>query len=120
MAEPATSGAATWIGSKLLPPLLGFIGASLMLLYTRELDPRRMVVAVGFGVVAAWLVPPIAVPALRSGAGLDWLPADGSVEGLLGLLIGLAAINLVGLWLKASGNPAEALAAIKGAAQPKE
>lgn len=113
MTDPTAAGA-SWLGSKLLPPFLGFIGATLMLLYTRELDPRRMAVAVIFGVLAAWLVPPLAVAALRNMASLDWLPKDGSVEGLLGLLVGLAAINLVGLWLRVSKDPRVAIQSVKG------
>lgn len=104
MAEPATA-AGGWLTSKLLPPFLGLVGATLMLLYTRELDPRRMAVAVVAGVVAAWLVPPIASAGLRSMGSLDWLPRDGSVEGLIGLLSGMAAINLVAFWLRISKDP---------------
>lgn len=114
MPEPTTAAAGSWIGSKLAPPLLGFLGATIMLLYTRELDPRRMAVAVAFGVLAAWLAPPMAVSGLRNLGGQDWLPTDGSVEGLFGLLIGLAAINLVGLWLQISRDPRAALRAVKG------
>lgn len=108
MADPTTAGAG-WLTSKLMPPFLGFIGSTLMLLYTRELDPRRMAVAVIFGVLAAWLAPPLAVAGLRSMFALAWLPSDGSVEGLMGLLIGLAAINLVGFWLQVSKDPRTAL-----------
>ena len=108
MPEPTTTGLAGWLGSKLLPPLLGFVGASLMLLYTREMDPRRMVVAVVAGVISAWLVPPIAVAGARH-SGFVWLPADGSVEGVLGLLVGLGAINLVGVWLRVSSDPQAAM-----------
>jgi len=115
MGEPTIAG--SWLTSKLLPPFLGFVGSSLMLLYTRELDPRRMAVAVIFGVLAAWLVPPMAMAGLRSMASLEWLPKDGSVEGLMGLLIGLAAINLVGLWLQFSRDPRAAIHAAKEGAE---
>lgn len=113
MAEPTTTAGAGWLGSKLMPPFLGFIGSSLMLLYTRELDPRRMAVAVIFGVIAAWLVPPLAVAGLTALFNLTWLPRDGSVEGLIGLLIGLAAINLVGYWLQLSKDPRAMIQAAK-------
>lgn len=111
MADPTIAGG--WLTSKLMPPFLGFVGATLMLLYTRELDPRRMAVAVIFGVLAAWLVPPMAVAAMNAWFSLAWLPKDGSVEGLMGLLIGLAAINLVGYWLQVSKDPRAALQAAK-------
>lgn len=112
MADPVMDPG-NWLGSKVLPPILGLVGASLMLLWTRELDPRRMAVALIFGPIAAWLVPPILVPALRSWAVLAWLPKDGSVEGLVGLLVGIAAINLVSLWLKFSSDPRAALQSVK-------
>jgi hypothetical protein len=80
-----------------------------MLVHTRELDKRRMLVAVGFGVLAAWLMPPIAVAGLRQSFGWAWLPSDGSVEGLLGLLVGLGSINLVGAWLRFVRDPKAAL-----------
>ncbi len=102
MTDP-TTGAAGWLASKLAPPLFGLVGAVMMLLYTREADHRRMVVAVVAGMVLAYVLPPILMGYARSV--ISWLPADGSVEGLLGFLLGLAAIGLVGWWLKVSRNP---------------
>jgi len=104
MPEPTTTGIASWLGSKLLPPVLGFVGATLMLLHTREMDPRRMVVAIVAGVISAWLVPPIVVAGARH-SGFGWLPTDGSVESVLGFLVGLGAFNLVGVWLRSTRDP---------------
>lgn len=104
MTEPTTTGAAGWLASKLAAPLFGLVGAVLMLLYTREQDQRRMVVAVVAGMVLAYVLPPIVMGYARS-AGWAWLPTDGSAEGLLGFLLGLAAIGLVGWWIRTSRNP---------------
>lgn len=83
------------ITAKLLPPIAGFLGAVIMLSYMSEMPPRHWVAALLAGVLAAYFVPPI-VLAWLAHAGLDWLPTDGSVEGLLGLLLGMGAIHIVG------------------------
>jgi hypothetical protein len=99
---------------------MGFLGACLMLLYTNELDRKRMIVAITFGIASAIVCPPIIIPALREGAGFSWIPMNGSAEGFIGLMLGVASINLVALLLKFSSNPASLSAAIRGDDQPKE
>lgn len=81
--------------AKLIPPIAGFFGAVIMLSYMAEIPPRHWATALLAGVLAAYFVPPIAVAWLAH-QGVAWLPEDGSVEGLLGLLLGLASIHLVG------------------------
>lgn len=81
--------------AKLIPPLAGFLGAVIMLSYMSEMPPRHWAAALLAGVLSAYFVPPI-VSAWFAHAGLEWLPSDGSVEGLLGLLLGMGAIHLVG------------------------
>lgn len=80
--------------AKLVPPIAGFLGAVIMLSYMSEIPPRHWVTALLAGVLAAYFVPPILVAWLIH-KGIAWLPLDGSVEGLLGLLLGLASIHLV-------------------------
>lgn len=113
MSDPITPGAGL-LGHKLAPPLLGFIGASLQLLYTRELDPRRMAVAVIAGVLSAWIVPPMIVAYASTVPALAFLPAGGSVESLLGLLVGMCSINLVGWWLSVTRNPRDIVPGLPG------
>jgi Na+/proline symporter len=121
MAEPTSSAAsAGWLGSKLFPPLMGFLGACLTLLYTNELNRKRMLVAITFGIASAIVGPPILIPALREGAGLSWIPTNGSAEGLIGLILGVASINIVALLLNFSANPASLRDVISGKGKPKE
>ncbi|MCA9911835.1 MAG: hypothetical protein KC496_00735 [Anaerolineae bacterium] len=97
---------------KFIPPALGFLGAIIMMSYMKEMPPRIWVTAILAGVCSAWVVPPIAAAWLIH-AGISWLPIDGSVEGLLGLLMGLASIHLVAgaavLGRKFSDNPLDFL-----------
>jgi len=112
MSEPftaAATGAATIASAKLLPALVGFVGALITLSYMPDLSRRQWVTAVLFGTVASYFVPPIfSAWAHQSGAAL-WLPADGSIEGLCGLLLGMGSIHIVGgvtvLGRRFSGDP---------------
>ena len=81
--------------TKLIPPIAGFFGAVIMLSYMSEIPPRHWATALLAGVLAAYFAPPIAMAWLEH-QGFSWLPVDGSVEGLLGLLLGMASIHLVG------------------------
>lgn len=81
--------------AKLIPPIAGFLGAVIMLSYLSEIPPRHWVTALLAGVLAAYFAPPIAVAWLAH-KGFEWLPVDGSVEGLLGLLLGMGSIHIVG------------------------
>lgn len=81
--------------AKLIPPIAGFLGAVIMLSYLAEIPPRHWVTALLAGVLAAYFAPPIAVAWLAH-QGVEWLPIDGSVEGLLGLLLGMGSIHIVG------------------------
>ena len=81
--------------TKLIPPIAGFFGAVIMLSYMSEIPPRHWATALLAGVIAAYFAPPIAMAWLTH-QGLAWLPADGSVEGLLGLLLGMGSIHIVG------------------------
>lgn len=80
---------------KFLPPLMGFVGAVIMLSYRQELPPRQWATSILFGVVAAYVLPPIAAAWLRYQFDLAWLPGGGHLEGLLGLLLGMAGMYLV-------------------------
>lgn len=85
----------TFSTTKLIPPLLGFFGAVIMLSYMRELPLTQWVPALLFGVLSAYFGPPVIVAWLLH-LGWSWLPADGSVEGVLGLALGLGGIHIVG------------------------
>jgi len=85
----------TITASKLLAPLCAFAGAVLMLLWRREMDPRKMLLAVASGPLFAWLLTPSVSAWLMSL--WAWLPRDGSVDGAVGCLIGLLAINMIAL-----------------------
>lgn len=74
-------------------PAMAFAGAVLMLLFKRELEPRRMMIAIIAGPIFAALLTPSAVAWLQSIAA--WLPSDGTVHGAVGCLIGMLAINMV-------------------------
>lgn len=92
--------------SKLFAPLCAFAGAVLMLLWRKEMQPRKMLVAVASGPLFAWLLTPSVVSWLASL--WPWLPRDVSVNGAIGCLIGLLAINIVAV-VAHFGDRAEAV-----------
>lgn len=86
---------------KALPTVLGVVGAAIGLSYAPTPPGRRQwFAAVLSGAALAYLGPPMIVPAFRHHLTLEWLPTDGSAEGLAGLLLGLCGIHLVGGTLK--------------------
>lgn len=91
MADPASS---TFAGAKLIPPVVGFVGAVIMLSQMEPMPPRRWLSAILMGVLSAYLVPPIIVAYLVQQLGWAWLPTMETL-GVLGLLFGLAGIHLV-------------------------
>ncbi len=82
------------VGVKLAPPLIAFLGAVTTISYMPELTRRQWLSAVMFGVLSAYYIPPIAGYWLRQQ--YPWIPADGSVEGLAGLILGLGSIHIIG------------------------
>lgn len=94
MPEPTT--AAGFIASKLFPPLMGLAGAVVSLSYMPELSKRQWGTALTIGVFGAYLITPVASAYLRYSFSMDWLPNDGSIEGLIGLMIGMCGIHIVG------------------------
>lgn len=96
MAEPfSAAGVAGLTSSKLLTVLLGFVGAVITLSYMPELTKRQWLSSVLFGVVAAYIAPPSVVALIHHTGIATWLPADGSVEGLSGLLLGMGSIHII-------------------------
>lgn len=88
-------------GHKALPTVLGVVGAAIMLSYSPTPPGRRQwFTGVVSGSVLAYLGPPLIVPALKHYVSLPWLPVDGSIEGLVGLVLGLVGVHLVGGILK--------------------
>lgn len=90
---------------KALPTVLGLVGAAIGLSYAPTPPGRRQwFAAVLSGGALAYLGPPLIVPALRHHLVLEWLPADGSAEGLAGLVLGLCGIHIVGGTLKLAAS----------------
>jgi len=94
MAEPTS--AAGFLASKLFPPLMGLAGSVISLSYMMELTKRQWGTALTIGVFGSYLITPVASAYLRHSVDMSWLPQDGSVEGLIGLMIGMAGIHVVG------------------------
>lgn len=79
--------------SAFFAPFAAFAGAVIMLLWRKELDPRRMLLAIVGGPMFAWLFTPVVVAGLRSA--FAWVPMDWSTAGTVGCLIGMLAINII-------------------------
>jgi hypothetical protein len=90
--------------SRLFAPFVSFVGVAIMLLWSREMSRGRVAVAVLAAPTFSFLIVPMAMSYLRSVPALAWLPHDGSIEGLLGFVIGMVALNLVALVLRAGGR----------------
>lgn len=103
------NSSASFIASKLFPPLMGLVGALVTLSYMKELSKRQWGTALTIGVFGAYLITPVVSAYIHHSADMNWLPQDGSVEGLTGLLIGMMGIHAVGgatyLGRKFSENP---------------
>lgn len=83
-------------GHKLLPTVLGLVGAAIALTYSPTPPGRRLWFAsVLSGAVLAFVGTPIVAAAARHYVGLDWLPGDGSVDGLIGLMLGVTGMQIV-------------------------
>lgn len=93
--------------SSFLAPLFALAGATVMLLFRREIDRRRMVLAVVAGPLFAGLLTPTVIAWLQSL--FIWLPGDGSVTAAIGCLIGMLAINMIAVVANV-GARAEAVA----------
>lgn len=94
------------LASRLFAPFVSFMGVAIMLLWSRQMTRARVAVAVLSAPIFTVLVVPVVISYLRSVSALAWLPQDGSIEGLLGFVIGMTALNLVALVLRV-GDKAE-------------
>lgn len=93
--------------SEFLAPLMAFAGAVLMLLFKREMEVRRMLLAVLSGpLFAAFLTPSVVAWLLRQ---FSWLPSDWSVVGGVGCLVGMLSINIIAV-VAHLGRQAESVA----------
>ena len=94
MAEPISTGG--FIASKFFPPLMGLLGSLITLSYAPEFTKRQWGAALTIGVFGAYLVTPIFSAYILYSERGAWLPKDGSVEGLFGIMFGMVGIFLVG------------------------
>lgn len=99
----------------LVSPLFALAGAVVMLVFKRELEPRKMGLALVAGPMFAYLMTPWIMAILRAQS--TWFPIDWaeqttvySVAATLGCLIGMLAINLIAIVAHA-GSRGEAIAA---------
>lgn len=82
--------------AKVWPALAGLVGAVITLSLAPVPPPRRRwFAAMLTGVFGAYYLAPIAAAGVRHAWPLDWMPADGSLEGLMGLVIGILGIYAV-------------------------
>lgn len=88
------------LASRLFAPFVSFIGVAIMLLWNREMPRSRMAVAVLSAPVFTVLAVPSAIAYIRTVPSLDWLPHDGSIEGLIGFIAGLTALNIIALVMR--------------------
>lgn len=98
----------------LVSPLFALAGAVVMLVFKRELEPRKMLLSLVGGPLFAYLMTPWLMALLRAKS--TWFPIDWSelatvhaVAATLGCLIGMLAINLIAIVAHA-GKRAEVLA----------
>lgn len=83
------------LAPRILPPILAFVGAVVMLSYLHNVPTRIWFAAVLGSVSAAYVGTPVTIAWLMH-RGVEWLPTDGSVHGVVGLLLGLGSIHLIG------------------------
>lgn len=79
--------------NELIAPFFAVAGALLMLIFNREMEVRKMALALLSGPLFAGLLTPSLVAWLSTL--YDWLPKGGHVEGALGCLIGMLSINMI-------------------------
>lgn len=83
------------LAARVLAPVLAFVGAVVMLSYLDSVPTRVWFAAVLGAVAAAYVGAPITVAWLIHN-GADWIPTDGSVHGVVGLLLGFGSIHFIG------------------------
>lgn len=93
MADPIS--AAGDISGKLLTMAAGFLGSLITLgLNEQPLPMRQWAALILFGALAAFFAPPLIVAQMQHAGITAWMPLDGSLEGLLGLTIGMGCIYI--------------------------
>lgn len=114
---PTPGATAGFIASKFFPPLMGLLGSLITLSYAPEFTKRQWGAALTIGIFGAYLVTPIFSAYIRYSEAWTWLPKDGSVEGLFGIMFGMAGIHIVGgftyLGRKFSSDPLGAFKQIR-------
>ena len=91
----------------LIKPIIaaaGFLGSLITLSAMPELTKRQMILAVISGIAFAFWGTPIITAWIFTTNSASWLPTGGSVEGLVGLLLGMGGIHLVAMFNTFSEN----------------
>lgn len=109
----------------LVSPLFALAGAVVMLVFKKELEPRKMGLALVAGPLFAYLMTPWIMSLLR--AQTTWFPIDWteqttvhSVAATLGCLIGMLAINLIAIVAHAGSRGEVIVATVDPVGRNKE
>lgn len=89
----------SWIDDvhKVVPVAAGLLGASLAASYGPEpMSRKRWYATLASGVAFAFFLAPMTAAATRHYWPLPWIPQDGSLEGVAGLMLGIFGIHLTG------------------------
>lgn len=85
---------------RLIPVALSFTACVSMLCYLTGVPTRIWAPSIVLACGSAYFGPPLLMAWLLSDGTRGWIPLNGSVEGLLGLFLGFAAMFLVGAFVK--------------------
>lgn len=85
------------LASAMFAPFLSFVGVAIMVLWQRGIEKSRLAIAVIGAPIFTILAIRIGLAWVRSTKNATWLPADGSVEALIGLIVGLSVLNIIAI-----------------------
>lgn len=82
--------------SRAMPAIAGLIGASVAASYSPSpLSRRHWYSVLASGVAFAYFLSPMSANAIRHYWPLPWIPTDGGLEGVMGLMLGVMGIYIV-------------------------
>lgn len=85
------------LASAMFAPFLSFVGVAIMVLWQRGIEKTRLAIAVLSAPIFTVLFIRIGLAWIRSHKDYVWLPTDGSVEALVGLIAGLSVLRIVAI-----------------------